>query len=225
MKDSQKGVTRLSAEDLRLILLHSCNELIASEPLLTELDTKVGDGDHGEGMRDGFTDLREVLSGSTYKDVFSLMREAGMTLVRSMGGASGVIFGTLFTGGYTTIEGLNSVTADEMLEFFKQSAAKISYRGRCQAGDRTVLDALLPAIEAMEEAVQTGADFPSFFYAAKEGARAGAEATKQMLPRLGRSKNFREHALGYPDPGAVSLSILFNGLYTGLVNRQKEYDY
>lgn len=224
MKDSRRELTRLSAEDLRIVLLHSCDDLIASEPLLTELDTKVGDGDHGEGMKDGFTDLREVLHGAIYTDVFSLMRDAGMTLVRSMGGASGVIFGTLFTGGYPTIEGLKYVTTEEMLAFFKQSASKISYRGRCQAGDRTVLDALLPAIKGMEETVESGGDFLAFFYAAKEGARVGAEATKQMLPRLGRSKNFREHALGYPDPGAVSLAILFNGLYTGLKKRQKEYN-
>ena len=100
--------------------------------------------------------------------------------------------------------------------FFRSSAEAISRRGRAKANDRTMLDALLHAADAMEQC-QTD-DVVQLLKAGWEGACRGAEATKQMLPRLGRSKNFRTHVLGYPDPGAVSTSIIFQGLYEAVSN-------
>ena len=211
--------TELFTEALR----HVCDLVIASEPMLTELDNIVGDGDHGDGMRDGFTELKAVLnSGITFSNLHELTRTTGMALVKSMGGASGVIFGTLFIGGHDAVVGedgtfLDSLDADGVRRFFRASAESISRRGRAKANDRTMLDALLHAVDAMEQCPE--ADVALLLKAGWEGACQGAEATKQMLPRLGRSKNFRTHVLGYPDPGAVSTSIIFQGLYEAVSHK------
>lgn len=203
-------------------LRHVCDLVIASEPKLTELDNIVGDGDHGDGMRDGFTELKAVLnSGITFDNLHELTRTTGMALVKSMGGASGVIFGTMFIGGHDALVAedgtfLDKLDTDGIRRFFRFSAEAISRRGRAKANDRTMLDALLHAADAMEQCRTD--DVVQLLKAGWEGACRGAEATRQMLPHLGRSKNFRTHVLGYPDPGAVSTSIIFQGLYEAVSN-------
>jgi len=128
-----------------------------------------------------------------------------------------------FPGGETFLgkpvllpEQLNIADCD-LLVITARHAEAISRRGRAKANDRTMLDALLHAADAMEQC-QTD-DVVQLLKAGWEGACRGAEATKQMLPRLGRSKNFRTHVLGYPDPGAVSTSIIFQGLYEAVSNK------
>lgn len=203
-------------------LRHVCDLVIASEPKLTELDNIVGDGDHGDGMRDGFTELKAVLDSSiTFDNLHELTRTTGMALVKSMGGASGVIFGTMFIGGHDALVAedgtfLDKLDTDGIRRFFRFSAEAISRRGRAKANDRTMLDALLHAADAMEQCRTD--DVVQLLKAGWEGACRGAEATRQMLPHLGRSKNFRTHVLGYPDPGAVSTSIIFQGLYEAVSN-------
>lgn len=198
-------------------LRHVCDLVISSEPMLTELDNIVGDGDHGDGMRDGFTELKSVLGEDvTFPNLHELTRTTGMALVKSMGGASGVIFGTMFIGGHDAVVAedgsyLDKLDAGGIRRFFRASADAISRRGRAKANDRTMLDALLHAVDAMEQSGTN--DVVQLLKEGWEGACRGVEATKQMLPRLGRSKNFRTHVLGYPDPGAVSTSIIFQGLY------------
>lgn len=215
----------LTVDRLAAALDHVCDLIIAAEPDLTALDNIVGDGDHGFGMYDGFTELKAVLhSGIHFETLRDLARTTGMALVKSMGGASGVIFGTLFIGGVDALVGadgnfLTEVDADGLRKFFRRSAEAISHRGKAQRGDRTMLDALLWAADAMENCVTD--DITVLLKAGWGGACAGAEATKHMRPRLGRAKNFRDKALGYPDPGAVSTSIIFRGLYEAVSGEEK----
>lgn len=204
-------------------LIHVCDLVIASEPQLTELDNIVGDGDHGLGMKDGFIELRVVLTNTEFHNYHELTRTTGMALVKSMGGASGVIFGTLFIGGHDAVlapDGsyLDTLDADALRRYFRQSAEAISHRGRAKANDRTMLDALLYAVAAMEQSATD--DVAELLRCGYEGALQGVEATKTMRPRLGRSKNFREQAIGWPDPGAVSTSIIFRGLWEGICNEK-----
>jgi len=205
-------------QELKTALIHVCDLLIASEPYLTELDTIIGDGDHGIGMKLGFSELRSVLLSQEFTDVYDLTRESGVVLVKTMGGASGVIFGTLFIGGHDAVEGKDQINADDLISFFDEGAKTISRRGRSKAGDMTMLDALIPAVDAMKQARLHTSDVLEIMAAAYEGAKEGVEATKDMTPKLGRAKNFREKALGYADPGAVSTSIIFKGILEGLTN-------
>ena len=109
--------------------------------------------------------------------------------------------------------------ANGLRRYFRRSAEAISLRGKARANDRTMLDALLWAADAMENCDTD--DIAVLLKAGWDGACAGAEATKSMLPRLGRAKNFRFKALGYPDPGAVSTSIIFRGLYEAVSQEEK----
>ena len=194
----------LTVEQLQQALIQASQVIIANEPLLTQIDSIIGDGDHGTGMRDGFSVLQETLKSTRYPDIFALMRDAGIALVKTMGGASGVIFGTMFIAGHEGVRDRTQMDARELVEFFRAGAASIAKRGRTSPGDKTMLDALLPAVDAMEQA---------WLKAAYQGALDGVEATKTMLSRKGRSKNFREKTLGIPDPGAVSVSLIFKGIY------------
>lgn len=213
-KDTMRTITE---PQLQKALLHVCDLVVASEPMLTELDSIIGDGDHGTGMRDGFSELKANLAECSYDTIYDLLRASGMQLVKTMGGASGVIFGTLFIGGYEVVDGKAAIDADDLLHFFEESARTISRRGRCQAGDKTMLDALLAAIDAMRRTRGESAEIDDLLNAAYRGALDGVEQTKTMTPRRGRSKNFREKAVGYADPGAVSVSIIFKGLSEGIV--------
>lgn len=218
-------MTEITTSAFAAALRHVCDLIIASEPALTELDTRVGDGDHGTGMKDGFTELKDVLDNSTFTTFHELTRTTGMALVKSMGGASGVIFGTLFIGGHDALVApdgrlLEALDADGLRRYFRLSANAISQRGRTKPNDRTMLDALLYAVDAMEQSDTT--DVTELLKCAWEGACRGAEATSQMRPRLGRAKNFRDQALGWPDPGAVSTSIIFRGLYESIAGVRAE---
>ncbi len=212
----------ISLAALKAALIYTAQQIIDSEGRLTELDTIIGDGDHGIGMREGFSALKKLLSATEYPNAFELFKASGIELLRTMGGASGVIFGTLFTGGYGAVQGKTSLTADDLIAFFEQSAQAIMKRGRSAPGDKTMLDALVPAVQAMKQRRQTTASPKEILLAAAKGAEEGAKASEQMLPKTGRSKNFREQALGYPDPGAVSVSILFRSLYEGILLHNKE---
>lgn len=208
----------LSVNQLQNALQDVAKEIVASEKTLTEIDTIIGDGDHGIGMKDGFSALQKTLADHKYTDVYELMRESGITLLRSMGGASGVIFGTLFTGGHEVVRGKKEISAGELIDFLEQGAKAIMKRGRSGPGDKTMLDALLPAIESMKAENSGTQDILLVLHAAATGAEQGVKNSEGMLPKTGRSKNFREEALGYPDPGAVSVSIIFRSLYSSVSN-------
>ena len=197
---------------MQAAIVAACDTIIANEPYLTQIDTIIGDGDHGTGMRDGFSVLRDTLKQNDYPDVYALMREAGVVLVKTMGGASGVLFGTLFIAGHEGVHGRTDMDADALIVFFEAGAATVAKRGRTNPGDKTMLDALLPAVEAMQLKRKETEDAVSVLQAAYWGALQGVENTKGMISRKGRSKNFREKTLGVPDPGAVSVSLIFQGM-------------
>lgn len=209
---------------LQAALLHTSRLIVEKESFLTQLDNIVGDGDHGTGMRDGFLELSQTALQKSYASLYDLVYASGVSLVKTMGGASGVIFGTLFIGGRNAFldeagTKLQSAGVYAFRSFFRQSAESIAKRGRAKPNDRTMLDALLHAVEAMD--AYTGDDVQALLYEGWQGAQRGVEATKQMLPRMGRTKNFRDVALGYPDPGACSTAFIFQGLYEGLQNSEE----
>lgn len=208
----------LTQSELKAALLTVCDRIIESEPRLTELDLRIGDGDHGTGMKQGFTKLRELLVQTQFVTIHEMLNASGIELIKSMGGASGVIFGSLFVSGHELIQNRETLDADTLIAFFHAAALKISARGKAKPGDKTMLDALDSAVAAMQNAARQSKDVIVVLKAASIGAKEGMEATKGMLPRLGRAKNFRDDALGCPDPGAVSVSIIFDALCEGVQN-------
>ena len=202
----------ITTTQLQEALLHACDVIIDAEGMLTELDTIIGDGDHGIGMKTGFSALRTLLQEQQFTDAFTLLKESGMMLIKVMGGTSGVIFGTMFIGGLSAVKGKDPITVQDFAQYIDQGTKAISVRGKVDRGAKTMYDALAEARDSMLNAAAQDADVHAFFLAGAEGAERGAEATKPMQSRMGRSKNFRDRTVGHPDSGAVSTSLIFRAL-------------
>ena len=203
----------LNVNSVKEMLIAASSAIIEKEPYLTKIDTIIGDGDHGSGMKRGFSALKSMLEQSDFKDLWSLLRQSGMELVKTMGGASGVLFGTLLIGGLNAVEGKDTLSAKAAAEYFAGGTKAVMERGKASLGQKTMLDALVPAVEAMRTAARDECSLEKSFEAAVMAANDGVEKTIDMVSMVGRSKNFREHTLGTPDPGAVSVATILTAMH------------
>ena len=202
----------ITTTQLQEALFHVCDVIIDAEGMLTELDTIIGDGDHGIGMKTGFSALRTLLQGERFTDTFTLLKESGLMLIKVMGGTSGVIFGTMFIGGLSAVKDKDPITVQDFAQYIDLGTKAISVRGKVDRGAKTMYDALAEARDSLLKAAAENADVHAFFLAGAEGAERGAEATKPMQSRMGRSRNFRDRTVGHTDSGAVSTSLIFRAL-------------
>lgn len=201
----------MDAGMVRNMLLFVADRLIDNKDLLTQVDSAIGDGDHGIGMADGMEKVREALMEmNTPVDVYAVFSTAGHALLMNMGGASGVIFGSLYLGGAKGYSAAILSPAD-LADFFMRSLQTIQARGGAKVGDKTMVDALSPAVEAMQ--AHRMDDLAEMLLAAKNAAYIGVENTKTIVARFGRAKSLGERALGHQDAGATSVSIIFEAMY------------
>ena len=202
---------QLNCEQVKAMLLHVADQVIASKSYLTEIDSKIGDGDHGIGMERGMKNARDKLqSMQQASNVYEPFIEMGRTMLMSMGGASGVIFGTMFLGGAKGKEPSGTLNCRELADLMRDSLLKIQERGGAQVGDKTMVDALEPAVKSMLD--YQGADLGEMLDQAVSAAEAGMEATKQYQAKFGRAKSLMERAVGYQDAGATSTWIIFRSM-------------
>lgn len=163
-------LSELNAEDTRNMLLYIADKVIAKKPYLTEVDSAIGDGDHGIGMAGGMQKAKKkLLNMEGEENVYQLFETAGQAMLMSMGGASGVIFGSLYLAGAKGVEPKTSIVADDLAKMEKKSLAAIQERGGAQVGDKTMVDALAPAVEALE--ANTDQSLLEALIAAEEAAR------------------------------------------------------
>jgi dihydroxyacetone kinase-like protein len=197
----------MNVEDVKARLLAVCEAMLASEARLTLADQAIGDGDHGVGMARGFAAARDALNTKPAATVGDLFRITGMAILMKAGGASGAVFGTFFTGMAKSMTGTD-LDAGSFTQGLKDAMAAVRSRGGARPGDKTMLDALAPAIEAASKANALA----EAMTAAAAGARAGAEATASMIATTGKAKTLGERSRGHMDPGAISLSIILETL-------------
>lgn len=209
---STDGVlSELGAEDARNMLLYVADKIIANKPYLTEVDSAIGDGDHGIGMAGGMQKAKkQLLKMQGEKDVYALFEAAGKAMLMSMGGASGVIFGSLYLAGAKDMEPKEVLGGDDLAVMERKSLAAIQERGKAEVGDKTMVDALVPAVEALE--ATKGKSLLEMLQAAEEGARQGMENTKKYVAKFGRAKSLMERAIGHQDAGATSVYLIFQGM-------------
>lgn len=172
---------------------------------LDDLDAAIGDGDHGTNMARGLA-TAAAISPMPEATAGQYLRQVGMALVSSVGGASGPLYGTFFLRVAQFWQ--SPYTVQDIARALRAGADGIAARGRAKPGDKTMLDALLPAVETLEAAV--GDDQDSALRQAVAAARAGAEATTGMLARRGRAAHFKERSLGHLDPGAKSMEMILD---------------
>lgn len=209
---SKEGVLeQLNVEDTRNMLLYVADKIIANKPYLTEVDSAIGDGDHGIGMAGGMQKAKKkLLKMENEQNVYQVFETAGQAMLMSMGGASGVIFGSLYLAGAKGMEAKEILTAQDIAEMEEKSLLAIQKRGGAKPGDKTMVDALAPAVDALMEHAEEG--LLEMMKAAEEAARQGVENTKQYIAKYGRAKSLLERAIGYQDAGATSVYLIFQGM-------------
>jgi dihydroxyacetone kinase-like protein len=174
---------------------------------LTELDSAIGDADHGSNMDRGFAAIVAVLDETTFESVDELMKKAGMTLVSKVGGASGPLYGTFFLRFGAALAGVE-ITPATVGEALEAGVGGILARGKAELGDKTMYDAWEPALDAYDDAVAGGADLGAALTAAAEAAAKGRDSTTPLVARKGRASYLGERSVGHQDPGATSTTLL-----------------
>ncbi len=196
----------LSPNECRDMLLAVADKIIESEPILTDADRALGDGDHGIGMERGMKAVKEKLEGQDFDSIDKPFTTMGMAMMSSMGGASGAVFGTLFRAGGKALAEAESLGAAQVAAFFTAAAEGVQKRGGAKPGDKTMVDALVPAAEKAEE--MKSESLATAIAAVAEAAEAGKVASEDLIATMGRAKTLGERSLGKPDAGAVSVSII-----------------
>lgn len=179
---------------------------------LTELDSAIGDADHGSNMARGMAAVMEKVESTPVATADELFKMVGMTLVTSVGGASGPLYGTFFLRVGMAAGPVAECDAAALAVALRAGLEGVVARGKAEAGDKTMFDALAPALDALDAAVASGASLAEATAAANVAAAAGRDATEPMVARKGRASYLGERSAGHLDPGATSTALLFDAL-------------
>lgn len=175
---------------------------------LTELDSAIGDADHGTNMDRGMRAALKKLDGAPAGDIGASLKTVGMALVSSVGGAGGPLYGTLFLQMGTALSGKGEMTPPDWSDALTAAVKGVQARGKAELEDKTMIDALIPARDAFSEAVNDGADFTDALRRSAEAAERGMEGTVPLVARKGRASYLGERSAGHQDPGATSSYLL-----------------
>lgn len=200
----------IDAKQTKELLLAVADAVIDAKPMLTEVDSAVGDGDHGIGMEIGLKKAAAKLNATEPSDVYALFQLTGKTMLMSMGGASGVIFGSMFLAGAKGQEPSGTLSLPDFAALFTRSLAEIQKRGQASVGDKTMVDALSPAVDALN--AHSGGEYAEALAAAEVAAKQGMEDTKKYEAKFGRSKT-QSTTIGFQDAGATSVWVIFRAMH------------
>ncbi|HLS15508.1 MAG TPA: dihydroxyacetone kinase subunit DhaL [Beutenbergiaceae bacterium] len=203
----------LDLTQLRQVLIGACQAIIDAREELTRADRAIGDGDHGSGMSRGFTAARDALQEAELSTAGDAFKTVGSAVLASSGGASGAVFGTMFRAPGKVLQD-QVLTADGLSSALQEAAAGVRARGRAEPGQKTMLDALVPAAQAAQDAQPGG--LLAVARAAADAAAAGSAATTDLVARVGKAKSLGERSLGHRDPGAISVAILLEAIAEGI---------
>lgn len=179
---------------------------------LTELDSAIGDADHGANMARGMAAVVDKLDAGAPETIDELLKGVGMTLVSSVGGASGPLYGTFFLRMGIAAGAVPTLDAASLATALRAGLDGVVARGKAEAGDKTMYDAMAPAVDALDSTLAAGAGLAAALVAAADAAAAGRDATRPLVARKGRASYLGERSAGHLDPGAASTAILFETL-------------
>jgi dihydroxyacetone kinase-like protein len=175
---------------------------------LTELDAAIGDADHGSNMDRGMKAAVAALDETPPATAGALFTKVGMTLVSTVGGASGPLFGTFFLRMGTSFGDSDTVTPVDFAAALRAGLGGVVARGKAEPGDKTMYDALAPAVDALDGALEEQSPLAAGLKAARDAAQAGRDATIPLLARKGRASYLGERSVGHQDPGATTVALL-----------------
>lgn len=199
---------QLTPAETKTMMLQVADAIIEAEPILTDADRALGDGDHGVGMERGMNAVKEKLEASEYESVGKVFMDFGMAMMSSMGGASGAVFGTLFRAGGKSIKDSSTFGSEELANLITSGTESVMERGGAKPGDKTMVDALDPAGTAAKSATEQS--LVDAMKATAAAGEAGRDASEAMIATMGRAKTLGEKSIGHPDAGAVSVAIMLN---------------
>ena len=179
-----------------------------NKDLLTDLDAAIGDGDHGANIDRGMRAVLVALDDTPPVTASALFNKVGMTLVSTVGGASGPLFGTFFLRAGGSFGDTAEISLAQLAAALRAGLEGIVARGKAEAGDKTMYDALAPAVDALDSAVSEGMDKADAVKLASVAAESGRDATTPMLARKGRASYLGERSVGHQDPGATTVALL-----------------
>ena len=179
---------------------------------LTGLDAAIGDGDHGINMDRGFQTVLTKLAPVRDKDAATLLKTTGMALVGSVGGAAGPLYGTFFLRAGAALDGKSELNPGELVNALEAGLKGVVERGKANLNDKTMVDALTPAIERAKQFVGAGASLPETMAAAADAAEAGMKATIPLKALKGRASYLGDRSIGHQDPGATSSYLMLRAL-------------
>ena len=198
----------LTARDM---MIHVANRLISAKEYLSELDSVIGDGDHGICMASGMQKVKLRLMEMTESEpVYQVFEMTGKTMLISTGGASGVLFGNMFLAMAEDLKGKEEISAKDLATMERKALAKVQEKGRAHKGDKTMVDALYPAVKALEKNAQKG--LAEALKKAEDAAEQGMLNTKNMVAKFGRGKFLVNRALGCQDAGATTIWLMFQAM-------------
>ncbi len=176
---------------------------------LTDFDQAIGDGDHGINMSRGFKAVIEKLPTVEDKNIDDILKAVGMTLVSTVGGASGPLYGTAFMKAGAAVKGKEELSDQDVILAFDEAVGGIQFRGKAVQGEKTILDSMIPAIDAIKASIAAGKSMTDALVDAEAAAWDGVEYTKTIIATKGRASYLGERSIGHQDPGATSMAYVF----------------
>lgn len=203
-----------SFEDVELVVRTMAQTAVDNEKYFGDLDAVVGDGDFGYSMARGFEIVLADFDTFDRTDIGTFLKKVAVVITSRIGGTSGPIWGTAFLRAGTAAAGKMELTNEDTLAMLRAAIEGIKMRGQSDLGDKTLLDALQPAVDTLEEALGRGDDAGAALAAAAVTAREQAEATNEMIAKKGRAAYTGERSIGTLDAGAVAVAVMFEALTT-----------
>jgi len=206
----------ITSTDLAKILQSGAARVKENHELLSRLDAATGDGDHGVTMNRVADAIIESVSDCQSLGIGPLLEQVGWNVMSVDGGSTSPLLGSFFMGMSEAVGGSETLDSRTLATVFEAGLAKLRTLTQAQVGDKTMVDALVPAIEALRQAADANAEPSALFAQAADAAQRGAEKTSELQARFGRARNLGPRTIGHVDPGATSIALFFAGFHDGV---------
>jgi len=199
------------------MILSAVARIRENHETLSKLDSATGDGDHGTTMLRAMKALEDTINANPDEKLKDLLHQIGWAIMSADGGSTGPLLGSFFMGMSEGVGDNSELDSSAVAEMIIAGVNKVHKQSRGQVGDKTMMDALLPAADALK-AADKGATVQDILKDAAKAASDGSEATKDMKAKFGRARNLGDRVIGHKDPGSVSISLIFQGFYDSFAN-------
>jgi dihydroxyacetone kinase-like protein len=212
-------MTSIGVKELVSMIEGAIEKIRKEHASLSQLDSASGDGDHGTTMLRAVNQIEKIMAERPSHDLEGLLGDIGWRLLGIDGGATGPLLGSWFTGMSEAVAGKQSLDAKAFSAMFEAGLGALKEQTKAGVGDRTLMDALIPAVAALQAGEAANSDILQMLRESADAALEGALSTRNLRGRFGRAKYLGDRVIGHQDPGATSVSLMFQGFYEGLVNQ------